>query len=137
LDAKRVIESGCDGVIVSNHGGRNLDHAVATLDALPAVVEAVNGRGFVALDSGVRRGGDVLKALALGADFVFVGRATLYGLAAAGEPGVRRALQILGEELRRDMGFCGCTSVEDITRALIFGAAPQDAPAARRKAAAV
>src|SRR5439155_17436565 len=98
--AKRAVELGCDGVIVSNHGGRNLDHAQATIDALPAVLEAVNGRGSVLFDSGVRRGSDVVKALALGADFAFVGRATLYGLSVAGEAGALWALQLLAQETR-------------------------------------
>ena len=125
-DAELAVQAGCDGVIVSNHGGRNLDYAAAAIDALPLVVEVVDGRIPVMFDSGVRRGGDVVKALALGAAFTFVGRATLYGLAAGGEAGVARALSILGSETRRVMGLCGCPTVEDITAELVFpgGARP-------------
>jgi isopentenyl diphosphate isomerase/L-lactate dehydrogenase-like FMN-dependent dehydrogenase len=121
-EARRAVEMGCDGVIVSNHGGRNLDHALATADALPRVLEAVNARGAVLFDSGVRRGSDVVKALALGASFVFVGRAPLFGLSAAGEAGAVRALSILGEETRRIMGFLGCASIAELTPDLITGA---------------
>ena len=118
-DAARVAAMGCDALVVSNHGGRQLDGAVATLDALPDVVQAVQGRIPVLLDGGVRRGSDVFKALALGASGVMVGRATLYGAVAAGEPGARRALAILQDELVRTMQLCGARSVAEITPDLL------------------
>ena len=118
-DAARVAAMGCDALVVSNHGGRQLDGAVATLDALPGVVQAVHGRIPVLLDGGVRRGSDVFKALALGASGVMVGRATLYGAVAAGEPGASRALAILQDELVRTMQLCGARSVAEITADLL------------------
>jgi len=118
-DARRAIEHGVDGVIVSNHGGRNLDAAAATIDMLPRVLDAVGGRVPVLVDSGVRRGGDVVKALALGAAAVLVGRAPLYGLAAAGEAGVSHALALLHKELARVMALCGCTSIGEIDKDLL------------------
>jgi (S)-mandelate dehydrogenase len=118
-DARRAVDLGCDGVVVSNHGGRNLDQAISAIEALPAVVDAVDGRGAVLFDSGIRRGADVVKALALGANFTLVGRATLFGLAAAGQPGVSRALAILKAEIRRTMALCGATSVETLSRELL------------------
>src|SRR5690606_3410591 len=105
---------GCDGLVVSNHGGRQLDGAAATLDALPAIAAAVGGKLTVLLDGGVRRGVDILKARALGAQAVLTGRATLFGAAAAGEPGARRALEILSTELTRAMQLCGVRSVSEI-----------------------
>jgi (S)-mandelate dehydrogenase len=99
---------------VSNHGGRQLDGAVAALDALPPIVRAVKGRINVLVDGGVRRGVDVVKALALGAEGVMLGRATLYGACAAGEAGAARALQILGDELVRAMQLSGVRSVGEI-----------------------
>lgn len=113
-DAQRAVALGCDAIVVSNHGGRQLDGTVATADALPGVVRAVAGRTSVMVDGGVRRGVDVLKALALGADGVLVGRATLYGATAAGEPGALRALEILCNEFERAMQLCGVRSVADI-----------------------
>ena len=118
-DAARMAQEGIDAVIVSNHGGRNLDSTVATLDALPAVVKAVAGRIPVLVDSGIRRGSDVVKALALGAKAVLVGRVPLYGLGAAGRVGVERAMQLLREEVHRTMAFCGCRSVSEIESSLI------------------
>jgi len=113
-DAQRAVALGCDAIVVSNHGGRQLDGTVATADALPAVVRAVAGRASVLVDGGIRRGVDVLKALALGAEGVMVGRATLYGAAAAGEPGAKHALEILRNEFERAMQLCGARSVADI-----------------------
>ena len=113
-DAERAVAAGCDGVIVSNHGGRQLDGAVASLDALPDVVRAVGGKASVLMDGGVRRGVDVVKALACGAQAVLVGRATLYGVCAAGEAGATRALEILGDELVRAMQLCGARNVSEI-----------------------
>jgi isopentenyl diphosphate isomerase/L-lactate dehydrogenase-like FMN-dependent dehydrogenase len=119
-DATRAIRCGVDAIIVSNHGGRNLDSVVATMDALPLVLDAVEGRIPVLLDSGIRRGSDVVKALALGATAALVGRAPLYGLAVAGQAGVQRALELLRLEIRRVMAFCGCRSIPEITRELIY-----------------
>ena len=117
-DALRVATMGCDAVVVSNHGGRQLDGAVATFDALPGVVQAVNGRIPVLLDGGVRRGSDIFKALAMGADGVMIGRATLYGASAAGEAGASRALAILKDELIRTMQLCGVRSTLDANASL-------------------
>lgn len=123
-DAARLAALGVDGIWVSNHGGRQLDGAVAAVDALPEVIAAVQGRVPVLLDSGVRRGTDVVKALALGAQAVAIGRATLYGAAAAGEAGAERALQILSEELRRALQLCGAPRIADIGRDLLCNGAP-------------
>jgi (S)-mandelate dehydrogenase len=113
-DAERAAAVGCDGVIVSNHGGRQLDGAAATLEALPAVAKAVGGKITVLLDGGVRRGVDILKARALGAQAVLVGRATLFGVMAGGEPGALRALEILSSELERAMKLCGVRSMAEV-----------------------
>jgi (S)-mandelate dehydrogenase len=113
-DAERAVSVGCDGIVVSNHGGRQLDGALATLDALPAISSAVGNRITVLLDGGVRRGVDILKARALGAQGVLTGRATLFGAMAGGEPGARRALEILSTELVRAMQLCGVRSPDEI-----------------------
>lgn len=118
-DAERIAALGADGIVVSNHGGRQLDGAAATLDALPAVVQAVGGKLTVLLDGGVRRGVDILKARALGAQAVQVGRATLYGVMAGGEEGANRALDILAGELLRAMQLCGARDVSGITPDLV------------------
>ncbi|HZQ73294.1 MAG TPA: alpha-hydroxy acid oxidase [Burkholderiales bacterium] len=118
-DALRAAQLGCDGVVVSNHGGRQLDGAAATLDALPAVASAVGGKLSVLLDGGVRRGVDILKARALGAQAVLTGRATLFGVMAGGEAGARRALDILADELQRAMRLCGARSIAEITSDLV------------------
>ena len=115
-DARLALQHGADGVVVSNHGGRQLDGARAAIDALPGIVEAVGGRMPVLFDSGVRRGADIVKALALGADFVFTGRATLYGAAAGGEAGVVRALELLRSETDRVMALIGCNAVAELDR---------------------
>jgi isopentenyl diphosphate isomerase/L-lactate dehydrogenase-like FMN-dependent dehydrogenase len=106
-------------VIVSNHGGRQLDHVPATIDVLPEVVEAAGGRLEVLMDSGVRRGSDIAVALALGAQAVLLGRAHLYGLAAAGAAGVRHAVDILAGELRMTMALSGATRIADLDPGLI------------------
>lgn len=124
VDATRAIRSGVDAIIVSNHGGRNLDSVVATMAALPQVLDAVEDRIPVLLDSGIRRGSDVVKALALGAKAALVGRAPLYGLAIAGEAGVQRAMELLRLEIGRVMAFCGCRSIAEITRELIHQSLP-------------
>jgi (S)-mandelate dehydrogenase len=118
-DALRAAELGCDGVVVSNHGGRQLDGAAATLDALPGVVQAVGSRMTVLLDGGVRRGVDILKARALGAQAVLTGRATLFGVMAGGEAGARRALEILSDELQRAMRLSGARSAAEISADLV------------------
>ncbi len=114
-DAERGLQVGLDGVIVSNHGGRNLDTAVASLDVLPEIVAAVGDKMSVLADSGVRRGGDVLKALALGAKAVLSGRPTLYGAACAGEAGAAHALGLLRREFDAAMAYTGCCEIGDIS----------------------
>jgi len=116
-DARLACEHGAAGVVVSNHGGRQLDGVPATLDALPEVVEAVGGRIEVYLDGGVRRGTDAVKALALGARAVLAGRAVLWGLAAGGEEGARHVLELLRDEIRLSLSLLGCTRPEEVTRA--------------------
>nr|XP_043623713.1 peroxisomal (S)-2-hydroxy-acid oxidase GLO4-like isoform X2 [Erigeron canadensis] len=115
-DALKAVEIGVEGIIVSNHGGRQLDYVPATIVSLEEVVHAVQGRIPVFLDGGIRRGTDVFKALALGAQAVLIGRPVLYGLAAKGEEGVRRVITMLKDELELTMAFTGCPSLEDITR---------------------
>lgn len=118
-DAARAVECGVAGIIVSNHGGRQLDGAPASIDALPGVVAAVAGRCPVLLDGGIRWGTDVLKALALGATAVLVGRPVLWGLAVGGEEGALRVLSILKGELSHAMGLAGCPSIASIDRDLV------------------
>ena len=118
-DAVRALEYGTQAILVSNHGGRQLDSAVAALDALPAVVEAVAGRVEVLVDGGVRRGTDVLKALALGARAVLIGRPIHWGLAVDGEAGVRHVLELLRAELALDLMLCGVASPAEVNRSLI------------------
>jgi len=133
-DAARAVEEGMDGVIVSNHGGRQVDGAIATLDALPAVVEAVDSRVPVLLDSGVRGGADVFKALALGARAVLIGRPYVYALAIAGRSGVRDYLLNLAADFDLTMGLAGCRSVADIgpdSLAPAAGGAPVSSPGSR------
>jgi (S)-mandelate dehydrogenase len=115
-DALKCAEMGVDGVVISNHGGIASDAALAPIDVLPSIVREVGDKMTVIVDSGFRRGSDILKGLALGADAVIVGRATLYGVSAAGEPGATRALEILQTELRRTMGVLGLSDLADITR---------------------
>jgi lactate 2-monooxygenase len=115
-DARRAVELGLDGIVVSNHGGRQVDGAVASLDALPAVVEAVAGHFPVLLDSGVRSGADLFKALALGARAVLLGRPYVYGLALAGERGVREVVRNLMADFDLTMGLAGCASAAEITQ---------------------
>lgn len=115
-DAWIAASAGCDGIIVSNHGGRSLDGAVGSFSALPEIVDAVGSKVTVIVDGGFRRGADILKAIAMGASMVMVGRATLYGLAAGGEEGVSRALSILHEETDRALAMIGCTSLGELSR---------------------
>ncbi len=115
-DAELAVVHGAAGVVVSNHGGRQLDRALATGDALPEVVDAVDGRAAVLVDGGIRRGVDVAIALALGADAVLVGRPALWGLAAAGSAGAERVLELLREELELALALCGCTAPAQLSR---------------------
>jgi 4-hydroxymandelate oxidase len=118
-DARIAVHSGAKGIQVSNHGGRQLDSAIASLDALPAIVAAVGDSADIVLDGGIRRGTDVLKALALGARAVLIGRPALFGLATAGQAGVERVLELLRNELRTDMILCGLPDLESVTHDLI------------------
>ncbi|CAJ1003093.1 alpha-hydroxy-acid oxidizing protein [Brevibacillus aydinogluensis] len=118
-DAKLAVEHGVDGLIVSNHGGRQLDGAISSLDALPSVAEAVGGRIPLLLDSGIRTGADIIKALALGANAVLIGRPFLYGLAVAGEKGVARVIDTLISELDVSLALSGSKSVSDLNRGIL------------------
>ncbi|KAJ1720428.1 Hydroxyacid oxidase 1, partial [Coemansia erecta] len=115
-DARLAVSAGVDGIIVSNHGGRQIDTAPATIDVLEEVCRAVDHKVPVFLDGGVRRGTDVLKALALGAKAVFLGRPVLWALACGGEQGVAEMLDMINEEFRLAMALTGCVRVEDINR---------------------
>jgi isopentenyl diphosphate isomerase/L-lactate dehydrogenase-like FMN-dependent dehydrogenase len=114
-DAEAAIAQGADGIVVSNHGGRALDSAAPTIDMLPEIASAVNGRAAVFLDSGIRRGGDIVKALALGATAVMAGRPTLYGIGAGGQAGAEKALAILHREFEKVMAYVGCRSLDELT----------------------
>ncbi|CAN7662806.1 alpha-hydroxy acid oxidase [Phenylobacterium sp. LjRoot225] len=118
-DALLAIEHGVDGVIVSNHGARNFDASPASIDVLPEIVDAVGERMTVIFDSGVRRGSDVLKAIAIGAKAVMIGRATLYGAAAGGQEGAARAIAILQEEISTAMAMLGVTSLDQLDRSCL------------------
>jgi 4-hydroxymandelate oxidase len=125
-DAERAVAEGVDGIIVSNHGGRQLDSAAATIDALPAIADTVRRRIPVLLDGGVRRGTDVLKALARGASAVLIGRPFLYGLGTAGAEGVHRVVSILREEFEIAMKLTGRASLADIDRSVLWSADDKD-----------
>jgi isopentenyl diphosphate isomerase/L-lactate dehydrogenase-like FMN-dependent dehydrogenase len=118
-DARRAVDEGAQAVVVSNHGGRQLDSVSATIRALPEIVAAVGDKIEVLMDGGIRRGGDIAKALCLGARAVLCGRAYAYGLAAAGYPGVTRAIQILKSDFERTMRLLGCTSVKELNQSYI------------------
>jgi isopentenyl diphosphate isomerase/L-lactate dehydrogenase-like FMN-dependent dehydrogenase len=118
-DAQLSVQRGASGIIVSNHGGRQLDGVIATIDALPDVMDAVGGKIPVLMDGGIRRGSDILKALALGAQAVLVGRAPLWGLGAFGQPGVERVLWMLGAELKLAMALAGKHNLASIDRKLV------------------
>jgi (S)-mandelate dehydrogenase len=115
-DARVAAECGVDGIIVSNHGGRVLDGCVPSMGMLPQIVDAVAPKVTVMVDGGFKRGADILKAIAMGASAVFVGRATLFGLVAGGQPGVARALEIFREEIKRAMALTGCRTLSDLGR---------------------
>lgn len=118
-DARRAIDSGAEGIVVSNHGARQLDTVPATIDALPAIVDAVGSDALVLADGGIRRGTDVLKALALGADAVLIGRPYVWGLAVDGAAGVERVLALLRNELALAMALCGCVDLAAVDRGLV------------------
>ena len=118
-DAELCVENGVSGIIVSNHGARQLDHVGATIEALPEVVEAVKGRIPVLIDGGFRRGTDILKALALGAKAICIARPYLYGLTAFGQRGVERVLELMRTELALDMGLAGVPNLAAINRKLV------------------
>jgi len=119
-DAKRAVAYGIDGIIVSNHGGRQVDGAIGALSALPAIVDAVSGQLTILMDSGIRRGSDIVKALALGAQAVLVGRPCMYGLAVAGEKGVKEVLQNLLADLDITIALAGERSVQDINSSILI-----------------
>ena len=123
-DARRAVEAGFDGIVVSNHGGRQLDGAIATLDALPLIVKEVARQVPVLFDSGIRTGADALKALALGATAVLVGRPYVYGLAIGGETGAREVLQNLAAEFDLALGLSGCTSLADVRDVMLAHSEP-------------
>jgi L-lactate dehydrogenase (cytochrome) len=120
-DARRALQVGADAVVVSNHGGRQLDGVAASLHALPEVIEAVDGQIPVMVDGGIRRGGDVVKAFCLGARAVLVGRAYAWGLGAAGGPGVARAIEILRADIVRTLRLLGCPSVGALDASYLEG----------------
>jgi isopentenyl diphosphate isomerase/L-lactate dehydrogenase-like FMN-dependent dehydrogenase len=126
-DAKLAVASGADAIVVSNHGGRQLDGAPSSIEALPAIVAAVGHQIEVWMDGGIRSGQDVLKAWALGARGTMIGRAMVYGLGAMGEAGVTKALEIIHKELDVTMAFCGHTRIENVTRNILLpGTYPLD-----------
>jgi glycolate oxidase len=127
-DAELAVEHGVDYIWVSNHGGRQIDHGLGSLDTLPEIVQAVRGRAKIILDSGVQRGSDILKAVALGADVVALGRLQGWGLAAAGVRGAVRMLEILEDELVSNMGLAGLTSIDQITPRYVCRADPVTDP---------
>lgn len=120
-DALRAAAAGCDGVILSNHGARHLDSCISPLDILPEVASSIGDRAAVIVDSGIRRGSDVVKAMALGADAVMVGRAPLYGLAAGGEEGVVKAMQMLQSEIHRVLGQIGVNRLDELDQSYLKG----------------
>jgi isopentenyl diphosphate isomerase/L-lactate dehydrogenase-like FMN-dependent dehydrogenase len=132
-EAAQAASSGVDGLIVSNHGGRQLDGAIATLDALPGIVAATDGKVPILLDGGIRRGADVVKALALGATACLIARPQLWGLAVAGEAGVAHVLELLRREIDRVVGLMGATRIADIGADQLFRIPGGAAPAGRSK----
>lgn len=131
-DARKAVEIGVDGIIISNHGGRQLDGVPAALDMLPPIAAAVGGRTRILIDGGVRRGTDILKAIALGADAVLLGRPTLWALTLGGQEGVEEALQLLKDEFELAMALCGCTKVSDVGPEFLILPEPVNIHRARR-----
>ena len=127
-DAIKAVQAGIDGIIVSNHGGRQIDHGLGSMDTLPEIVQAVNGKARIIVDGGVQRGTDILKAVALGADVVALGRLQGWGLAAGGKDGVVRMLEILEDELICAMGLIGVTSMDQVTPQYVCKAEPVTLP---------
>ena len=119
-DARRAVQSGADALIVSNHGGRQLDGAPSSIAALPVITAAVGSQIEVHMDGGIRSGQDVLKAIALGAKGVYIGRPVLYGLGALGEAGVTRCLEIIRKELDLSMAFCGRTDIKTVDQSILW-----------------
>jgi L-lactate dehydrogenase (cytochrome) len=119
-DALLAARNGADGVFLSNHGGRQLDGAISPIEALPEIRAAVGKQLMIMVDGGFRRGSDIVKALALGADMAFVGRATLYGMAAGGEAGVRHAIGILRTEIDRVLALLGCASTQELSSDMLW-----------------
>ena len=132
-DARRSVDAGADGIVVSNHGGRQLDGVAATLHVLPEVLDAVGSRTEVLIDGGIRRGSDIVKALCLGARAVLIGRAYAYGLAAGGQVGVARAIDILRTDMIRTMKLLGCGSVRQLGPAYVELATTEGRGATRSK----
>src|SRR5262249_39262714 len=127
-DARLAVEHGVDYVWVSNHGGRQVDHGRGTMDALPEIANAVAGRARIVLDGGVQRGSDILKAVALGADVVALGKLQAWGLAAASTSGVVQMLEILEDELITSMALCGLPTIRDVTADAVCPAQPVTPP---------
>jgi L-lactate dehydrogenase (cytochrome) len=123
-DARKAVDVGADALIVSNHGGRQLDGAPSSIEVLPHILKAVGGQIEVHMDGGIRSGQDVLRAVALGAQGTYIGRPFLYGLGAMGEAGVTRALEIIHKELDLSMGFCGVTDIAEVDRHILWSGAP-------------
>ena len=119
-DAKQALNIGADAIIVSNHGGRQLDGALSSIRALPAILDAVGDKMEVHLDSGIRSGQDVLKAIAMGAHGTYIGRAYIYGLGAMGQAGVTTALQLMHKELDLSMAFCGHRNLSEVNRDILY-----------------
>jgi isopentenyl diphosphate isomerase/L-lactate dehydrogenase-like FMN-dependent dehydrogenase len=123
-DALRAIDAGADAIVVSNHGGRQLDGAPSSIRALPPIVKAAGSQAEIWFDGGIRSGQDVFRAVALGAKGVLIGRAYLYGLGAMGEAGVRLCLKIIAKELSATMGFCGASNINDVNAGMLAGPLP-------------
>jgi isopentenyl diphosphate isomerase/L-lactate dehydrogenase-like FMN-dependent dehydrogenase len=119
-DAKQALDVGADGVVVSNHGARNFDSAISSIEALPSIADAVGGRATILMDSGIRRGSDIIKALALGANGVLIGRPVAYALASDGERGVSRALEILSMEIEKSLAFMGCNNLGELGHRVLY-----------------
>ena len=115
-DAEKAIEIGASAIVISNHGGRQLDSAAAPIDVLPEIAKQVNGRAEILIDGGIRRGSDIVKAIALGADACLIGRPWVYGLAAKGEKGVETVIDVLASEVKRTLQLLGCKSIKDVKR---------------------